>query len=100
VSKTLKVGTHRLVLTAGVNLKVANDSAFAKLVWKSLLRFNRGDWGDASSLDWELNDRDTIALNSGDYGRVLAKYSDRFEGRDIWIIRDSIAVIVMFPNEH
>jgi hypothetical protein len=100
VSKTLKVGTHRLALTAGVNLKVANDSAFAKLVWKSLLRFNRGDWGDTARLDWELNDRDTIALNSGDYGRVLAAYSGRDSRSNIWIIRDSIAVTVLFPNEH
>ena len=73
MTQTLKVGGHGLVFTQQVNEQIAEDSKFAKFVWKSLTRFNRGDWGDVSQEDWKQNDADLESLNNGGwYGRILA----------------------------
>ena len=109
MSQTLKAGEHKLLFTQQVNEQIAEDSKFAKFVWKSLTRFNRGDWGDVSQEDWKQNDADLESLNSGGwYGRILASYLDLGFGRThhIWIIRNTAeedgtqAVTVLFPSEY
>ena len=109
MSQTLKAGEHKLLFTQQGNEQIAEDSKFAKFVWKSLTRFNRGDWGDVSQEDWKQNDADLESLNSGGwYGRILASYLDLGFGRThhIWIIRNTAeedgtqAVTVLFPSEY
>ena len=109
MSQTLKAGEHKLLFTQQVNKQIAEDSKFAKFVWKSLTRFNRGDWGDVSQEDWKQNDADLESLNNGGwYGRILASYLDMGFGstHHIWIIRNTAeedgtqAVTVLFPSEY
>ena len=112
--QTLKSGEHKLVVTRGVNYHIAEDTKlglsnkFSKFVYKSLIRFNRGDWGDVSEEDKKANDADLESLNSGGwYGRILAAYSDgSWPERAIWITRNTAeedgtqAITVMFPSEY
>jgi len=102
MSKTLKAGEHRLVVTRGVNDRITEDSKFAKFVWDSVLRFNRGDWGNVEAEDWKANNEALKSLNNGGwYGRILASYDGI-----IWIIRNTAdedgtqAITVLFPDEY
>jgi len=112
MSKTLKAGEHRIVLTRAVSGKLADDDKFAAFVWQSLLRFNRGDWGDVGPEDWEYNDQDLESLNNGGwYGRILANYKftrcyEECHRITVWIIRNTAdedgtqAITVLFPSEY
>jgi hypothetical protein len=109
---TLKAGQHELVFTRKVNELIAEDSKFAKFVYSSILRFNRGDWGDISDSSKLLNDETVESLNNGGwYGLVQGIYHDQFPNTKrlvfkIWIIRntgkeDGTQVItVAFPSEY
>jgi hypothetical protein len=106
------VGTYKLVFTRGINDQIAGDEDFSKFVWESLLRFNRGDWGDVGSEDWRQNDKDLMSLKTGGwYGRVLASYKfthcyEECHRITIWIIRNTAeddgtqAITVLFPEEY
>jgi hypothetical protein len=112
MSKTLTAGEHKLVFTRGVNDRIADDSKFAAFVWKSLLQFNRGDWGGAGAEDWTANDDALDSLNNGGrHGRILAayRYTTCFEECHritIWIIRNvaevdgTQAITVLFPSDY
>ena len=112
MTSTLKTGQHHLVFTREVNAKIANDTDFSKFVWKSLLRFNRADWGDTDVEDWKHNDSDLEVLNNGGwYGRILAAYKfttcyEECHRITIWITRNTAeedgtqAITVMFPEEY
>ena len=116
--------TTSLVITRAVNDRIADDAPFAAFVWRSLLRFNRGDWGDTHADDLTANDADAASLKAGHGGRVLAVYSasdsrtvaarllrvplwadgtnwpgDTVDAR-IWIIRDALAVTILFPADY
>jgi hypothetical protein len=130
-SKTLKAGEHRLAFTIGVEVQMALDPIeFTQFVDESLLRFNRGDWGNVGAEDWKANDADLEALNSGHRallrgerprvgswnGRILASYvteqvsstTSHNPGKTttIWIIRNTAekdgtqAIMVLFPDEY
>ena len=84
-----------LVMTQGVNDRVAGDVSFAKLVSKSIARFARRDWGEMADEDIQAND---WSIDNG--ARVLAGYG---EGDDrVWIIReaDGSATTVIFPSKY
>ena len=115
MTKTLNVGEHRLVFTRAINDRIADDEKFAGFVWKSLLRFNRGDWGETGKGEdsgWNLNDSGIESLNSGGLqGQVLAAY--RYTGCyeechriTIWISRNVVsedgtqAITVLFPSDY
>jgi hypothetical protein len=102
--RTLNAGTHQIVLTRGINNEIADDAEFAKFVWKSLLRFNRADWGDVAPEDWKENDADLESLNNGGWGgRLLGSYTDQVK---IWIMRNTAkedgtqVITVLFPDEY
>ena len=105
MARTLNAGTHRLVFTAGVNDRIADDSEFAKHVYASLLRFNRGDWGDTDAGDAKQNDATLESLNGPDgwYGMILAAYNTPVK---IWISRQTTdedgtqSITVLFPSEY
>ena len=112
MSKTLTAGERKLVLTRGVNDRIADDNKFSAFVWKSLLRFNRGDWGNVSPNSWEANDADLESLNAGILqGQVLAGYKftpsyDECHRITVWITRyvaeadGTQAITVLFPDEY
>jgi hypothetical protein len=95
----------RLVYTAGVNDRIADDTTFAKHVYASLIRFNRGDWGDTDGEDAKQNDATLAALNGPDgwYGMILASYDTP---EKIWITRQTTdedgtqSLTVLLPSEY
>jgi hypothetical protein len=100
-----KLPPPRLLMTAGVNARVADDEPFAKHVTSSIRRFQRNDWGDSDSEDWKENDKALESLNTGGwYGRILASYGEG-DSR-IWIIRQTTdedgrqSTTIMFPSEY
>ena len=109
--RTLKAGEHQLVFTKDVTYLMGEDTRFSKFVYNSLLRFNRGDWGDVSEDSWLLNDAGV--LNNGEYyGDMLAIYEDfsirydaSFVDAKIFITRQTVmedgtqAITVLFPYE-
>ncbi len=86
-----------LVMTAGVNEKVAEDAKFAEFVTRSLARHTAGDWGDMSQEDKKEND---LALKAGNL-RVFSAYESPGLPK-IWIITeaDRSATTILFPDEY
>ena len=92
--KRFEFGT--LVLTRGVNDKVADDAEFAKFVWGSILRHGDGNWGDMDEHDKAENE-----LAIGKHLRLFSSY-EQAPLPKIWIITeaDRSATTVLFPNEY
>ena len=91
------VSLGQLVMTRGVNDKVAEDIEFAKFVTESLKRHANGDWGDMCQDDKDEND---LALKQGNL-RIFSAYEDtRFP--KIWIITENTreATTILFPSEY
>ena len=86
-----------LVMTAGVNDEVADNTEFSKFVIKSLSRHRKGDWGDMSQEDKNEND---LALKTGNL-RIFSAYESP-DLPKIWIITeaDRSATTVLFPDEY
>lgn len=93
--KVEKFKTGRLLMTRGVNDRVAQDSSFAELVHASLQRHLSGDWGDVCKEDKAENE---FALKNN--LRLFSVYSK--EGMGIWIITeaDRSATTILFPAEY
>ena len=84
-----------MIVTRGINDRVAIDTQFAKHVWVSFARFERRDWGEMADDDILAND---WSMDNGE--RVLAAYG---EGEDrIWIILegDRANQTALFPSEY
>lgn len=97
--KGFKLGT--LVMTRGVNDRVANDEAFAKFVMLSVRRHATQDWGDLPDEDREMNDRAVKRHEGRLDGRLFSVY-ENIEGPKIWIITewDESVTTVLFPSEY
>jgi hypothetical protein len=101
---------RQVVMTIGVHERVAEDEQFLRLVNESLKRFWSSDWGDTSPGDAKMNDEDTQRLDRSEGGRVLAVYKGSYTPKwphslnelpdRIWIIRDSEATTILFPDEY
>ncbi len=87
----------KLMMTRGVNDKVAEDTMFAKFVTDSLKRHVRGDWGD---LNQEDKDENESALKEGDL-RLFSAYESTGLPK-IWIITeaDRSVTTILFPDEY
>ena len=87
----------RLVMTRGVNDRVADEIEFAKFVLNSLRRHARGDWGDMCHEDKGENE---LALTKGDL-RIFSAYEHTTQPK-IWIITeaDRSATTILFPQEY
>jgi len=95
-TETRQFQMGKLVWTRGVNGRIAEDTAFAKLVISSLRRHAAGDWGDVSQGDKEENE-----LSQTEGFRLLSAYET--EGLPkIWIITeaDRSVTTVLFPEEY
>ena len=88
-------GLGQVVMTRGVNDKVADDEGFAKFVFDSLKRHASGDWGDLCEEDQKENE---LSLKQG--FRILSAYHCNEE--KIWIITeaDRSATTILFPQEY
>ncbi len=91
----------QLVVTRGVNDKLAEDGVFAKFVLDSLKRHSNGDWGDLCSEDKEQNDNAlSVAQDEGPI-RLFSAYDNGVLPK-IWIITeaDRSVTTVLFPSEY
>lgn len=93
----IKFPLGRMMMTAGVNNKVAESTEFSKFVLESLGRHAIGDWGDMSQEDKAENE---LALKAGNL-RIFSAY-EKPELPKIWIITeaDRSATTVLFPDEY
>lgn len=90
----------KTVFTVGVFDKVTSDDEFKKIVFDSIGRYKKCDWGDTCKEDSESNN---YALNNEE--RILAVYIYRKGTPDetkIWIITewDRSATTILFPSEY
>ena len=91
--------TGKLVLTRGVNDLTAENTAFAKFVTKSFLRYMNQDWGETSSESKAQNDN---AVKFGN-DRIFAAYEHpKHPDWKIWIITewDGSMTTILFPSEY
>jgi hypothetical protein len=84
-----------IVMTAGINNRVADDISFAKHVTDALGRFVRNDWGDLGDEDRQMNDK---ALKTK--MQILASYGEACY--KIWIIKDAYdgPTTILYPDEY
>ncbi len=87
----------KLMMTAGVNDKVAENPEFAEFVTKSLARHATGDWGNMSKEDKAENN---LALKEGNL-RIFSAYENPGLPK-IWIITeaDRSVTTILFPEEY
>jgi len=91
----VKFKLGQVVMTRGVNDKVAENERFAKFVLDCLKRHANGDWGDLCQEDIQEN---KLSLKQG--FRLLSAYKNGEE--KIWIITeaDRSATTILFPEEY
>ena len=86
----------QMVMTAGVNDQVAEDSKFSAFVLRCIGRHARGDWGDLCAEDKKENE-----FSLGKHLRLLSAYE--VEGLPkVWIITEADRSVstVLFPSEY
>jgi len=91
-----KFNLGQLVMTRGVNDKVADDEKFAKFITESLKRHATCDWGDLCDEDKQENE---LSLKAG--LRLFSAYEK--EGMPkIWIITEAnrASTTILFPEEY
>ena len=88
--------TGQVVATKGVHHLMREDEAFRTFVDLSLVRHQKGDWGDVGPADREMNER---ALVEGT--RIFSAYVAKGQPK-VWIIteEDRSATTVLFPSEY
>jgi len=94
IATKFKLG--KLLMTRGVNDRVADDLEFSKFVLDSLRRHARGDWGDMCQEDKDEND---YSLDKP--LRIFSAYEHPTLPK-IWIITeaDRSATTILFPEEY
>lgn len=94
---TVKFKTGTLVMTRGVNDRVAEDTKFAKFVTDSLRRHICGDWGEMTQKDKAENE---LALKEGNL-RLFSAYESPGLPK-IWVISegDTTVTTILFPDEY
>lgn len=96
MKKQFEIG--QLVATAAVHSKMKSDDDFYRFCITSFYRHSKGDWGDLSDEDKQMND---VAVECGD--RILSsyRYNDDPEMR-IWIITESDRSVttILFPSDY
>ena len=91
----MKFSLGMIVVTRGVNDRVAVDTSFSLFVLESLKRHAKGDWGELSTEDKKEND---FSLDK--HLRLLSSYQHK--DIKIWIITeaDRSVTTVLFPSEY
>ena len=85
----------RLLMTRGIDDRVAVSESLAIGVLDALRRHARGDWGEVCEADRKAND---WSLAHGE--RLLSAYA--IDGERVWIITESdrSATTILFPREY
>jgi len=94
-----KFSLGMLCASRGVADIMADNPTFTQFVYRSLARYQQGDWGEMSASDKHSNDN---AVKYGDL-RIFAAYEYAEQpDRKIWIITeaDRSATTVLFPSEY
>lgn len=96
IVKSSKFALGQLVVTAGVNEEMAENSEFSGHVLNCMRRHAAGDWGDLCREDVRENEE---SLKQG--FRLLSSY-DHGVLPKIWIITeaDRSVTTVLFPEEY
>ena len=84
-----------MVMTAGINNRIADDVNFSKHVTDSIGRFVRQDWGEIEEDSKQMNDEAIISRMG-----IHASYGT---GDDhIWIIKDAFdgPTTILYPSEY
>lgn len=94
-----KFDLGQLVMTRGVNDRVADDSKYAKFVHDSIQKHLNGVWGDLEQEDKDMNDS---ALNEEQPDRIFSAYEYNGKSDRIYIITewDRSSTCIMFPCEY
>jgi hypothetical protein len=97
-------GKPFIVTTSGINEETNRNPEFSKYVAKALARFFTKDWGNVDEEDWASNDLCYKELNKGNYGRIMASYESasvgKYGSKKFWIVRDTEAITVLYPEEY
>lgn len=90
--------TGQLVATAAVRGRMESDEDFYRFCIISFYRHEKGDWGDASNDDKQLNND---ALVNGDRVFSVYYYKGNPDER-IWIITeaDRSTTTILFPSDY
>ena len=91
----MKFDMGQLVMTSGINDRIADDIEFARFAFNSLRRHANGDWGNLCREDIQENE---ISLQKG--FRILSSYGEK--DNSIWIITeaDRSVTTILFPSEY
>lgn len=86
----------RVVTTCGVAEKMQNDISFGIGVVDALERHSKGDWGNISDDDRDVNNE---AVKNGDDG-IMSSYT--IGSTEIWIMTEwnRSVTTVLFPEEY
>lgn len=86
----------QMVMTRGINEKIATNLLFAEFVADSIVRYYHHDWGDLCESDKKMNDS---AIKNND-DRVVARYNN--PSGDIYVITewDGSVTTILFCNEY
>ena len=92
-----KFAMGKLVVTAGIDEQMKNDSSFRGFVQMSIGRFSNGDWGNMDSEDKQQNEQ---GLKDGE--RLMGVYIRPGTDEKIWIITewDRSVTTVLYPHEY
>lgn len=96
ISSEARFPLGQLVMTRGVNDRVADDSDFAGFALASLKRHAKCDWGNLCDEDKKENE---FSLNR--HLRLFSAYEQEGQPK-IWIITeaDRSVTTTLFPNEY
>ena len=92
----MKFKIGQIVMTKGVNTRLAESIKFSAFMYESIARYLNCDWGDLGKEDWKMND-DAVKNNDD---RIFARYNN--EEGDIYIITewDRSVTTILLPSEY
>ena len=95
-SSIIEINVGQVLVTAGVNNLARSNKQFATFVESSLGRYRKGDWGEASFKEQQLN-----YLNQ-ERGRLIFSSYEAEGLPEIWITTspDRSYTSIMFSDEH
>ena len=87
----------QMVVTAGVNERIADDDEFRTWIQECILKHSMGMWGDIDAQDVKENE---FSLKK--HLRLLSAYHYPTDNTKIWIITeaDRSATTVLYPDEY
>ncbi|HUV51623.1 MAG TPA: hypothetical protein VMW64_00935 [Dehalococcoidia bacterium] len=94
--QSTKFSLGQVVVTAAVNVAIADDPAIAKLVPQLIARHHAGDWGDLEPCDKKENEFSLTRKL-----RLFSSYNIPGD-KKIWIITeaDRSSTCVLFPKDY